>query len=47
MKEIFRKSLEILAPVILISVLMAGAFLLTKGEYELATKIYVSLIERF
>lgn len=47
MKEIFKKSLNILAPVILVSVLMAGAFLLSKGEYELATKIYISLIERF
>lgn len=47
MKNILKKSLEILAPVILISVLMAGAFLLAKGEYELATKIYISLIERF
>lgn len=47
MKEVLKKSLEILAPVILISVLMAGAFLLSKGEYELATKIYISLLERF
>lgn len=47
MKEKLKKSLEIVAPVILISVLMAGAFLLSKGEYELATKLYVSLLERF
>lgn len=47
MKQILKKYLEILAPVILICVLMAGAFLLSKGEYELATKLYVSLIERF
>lgn len=47
MKKIFKKALEILAPVILVCALMAGAYLLHKGEYELATKIYISLVERF
>lgn len=47
MREEFKKYLEILAPIILICVLMAGAYLLHKGEYELATKIYISLVERF
>lgn len=47
MKENLKKALEILAPVILVCVLMAGAYLLYKGEYELATKIYISLVERF